>query len=179
VQFTVWSRTSAQVLALLGNLEIDAGVTYLDNEPLGRVSAVPLYAESFRLVTTAEAPLGQRARVTWQELAQIPLCLLTPDTQTRRIIDGLIKGAGAECRPMLESDSILLLFAHVRTGRWASIMPTQIVEMLTPTDALRAIPIVEPETVHTIGLVVPAREPMTPLNAALVVEARRIAAISG
>jgi hypothetical protein len=29
--------------------------------------------------------------------------------------------------------------------------------------------------VHTIGLVVPAREPMTPLNAALVVEARRLA----
>jgi hypothetical protein len=29
--------------------------------------------------------------------------------------------------------------------------------------------------VHTIGLVVPAREPMTPLNAALVIEARRVA----
>jgi hypothetical protein len=33
--------------------------------------------------------------------------------------------------------------------------------------------------VHTIGLVVPAREPMTPLNAALVAEARRIAATLG
>jgi hypothetical protein len=31
--------------------------------------------------------------------------------------------------------------------------------------------------VHTIGLVVAAREPMTPLNAALVAEARRIAAL--
>ena len=31
----------------------------------------------------------------------------------------------------------------------------------------------------TIGLVVPSREPMTPLNAALVVEARRIAATLG
>ena len=40
---------------------------------------------------------------------------------------------------------------------------------------MRAIPIVEPEAVHTIGLVVPAREPMTPLTAALVAEARRVA----
>ena len=40
---------------------------------------------------------------------------------------------------------------------------------------LRAIPIVEPEATHTIGLVAPAREPMTPLTAALVMEARRVA----
>src|SRR5690606_37337271 len=38
VQFTVYSRTSEDVLALLENLEIDAGLTYLDNEPLGRVN---------------------------------------------------------------------------------------------------------------------------------------------
>ena len=37
VRFTILSRTSIEVLALLENLEIDAGITYLDNEPLGRV----------------------------------------------------------------------------------------------------------------------------------------------
>jgi hypothetical protein len=63
----------------------------------------------------------------------------------------------------------------VRTGRWASIMPAKLAETLGLTDTIRAIPIVEPEAVHAIGLVVPMREPMTPLNAALVAEARRIA----
>ena len=43
VRFTILSRTSAEVLTLLENLEVDAGVTYLDNEPLGRVTAVPFY----------------------------------------------------------------------------------------------------------------------------------------
>ena len=71
---------------------------------------------------------------------------------------------------------MILLFSHVRTGRWASVMPAKLAETLGLTDTMRAIPIVEPEAVHTIGLVVPAREPMTPLNAALVAEARRIAA---
>ena len=47
VRFTVWSRTSIEILTLLENLEIDAGVTYLDNEPLGRVNAVPLYQERY------------------------------------------------------------------------------------------------------------------------------------
>ena len=176
VQFTIWSRTSKEILALLENLEIDAGLTYLDNEPLGRVNTVPLYRENYRLLTAADAPLGNRDQVTWAEVAQVPLCLLTPDMQNRRIIDGLLKNASGESRPTLESDSMILLFSHVRTGRWASVMPAKIAETLGLTETIRAIPIVEPEAVHTIGLVVPEREPMTPLNAALVAEARRIAA---
>jgi DNA-binding transcriptional LysR family regulator len=176
VQFTVWSRTSIEILALLENLEIDAGLTYLDNEPLGRVNTVPLYQEKYCLLTSADAPLGNRHAVTWAEVAQVPLCLLTPDMQNRRIIDGLLKNASGESRPTLESDSMILLFSHVRTGRWASVMPAKIAETLGLTETIRAIPIVDPEAVHTIGLVVPAREPMTPLNAALVAEARRIAA---
>ena len=177
VQFTIWSRTSIEILDLLENLEIDAGVTYLDNEPVGRVNTVALYHERYRLLTAADAPLGNRSQVTWAEVAQVPLCLLTPDMQNRRIIDGLLKNASGESRPTLESDSMILLFSHVRTGRWASVMPAVIAETLGLTDTIRAIPIADPEAVHTIGLVVPAREPMTPLNAALVSEARRIAAL--
>jgi DNA-binding transcriptional LysR family regulator len=175
VQFTIWSRTSVEVLELLENLEIDAGITYVENEPLGRVSTVPLYHERYRLLTSADAPLGNRDQVTWAEVAQVPLCLLTPDMQNRRIIDRLLRSAGGESRPTLESDSMILLFSHVRTGRWASVMPAKLAETLGLTDTIRAIPITDPEAVQTIGLVVPKREPMTTITAALVEEARRIA----
>ncbi len=175
VQFTIWSRTSVEVLELLENLEIDAGITYVENEPLGRVSTVPLYHERYRLLTSADAPLGNRDKVTWAEVAQVPLCLLTPDMQNRRIIDRLLRSAGGESRPTLESDSMILLFSHVRTGRWASVMPAKLAETLGLTETIRAIPIVQPEAVQTIGLVVPKREPMTMITAALVEEAKRIA----
>jgi len=175
VRFTILSRTSIEILTLLENLEIDAGVTYIDNEPLGRVNALPLYHERYQLLTAADAPLGNRERVTWAEVSRVPLCLLTPDMQNRRIIDGLLRSTGGEAHPTLESNSMIVLFAHVRTGRWASVMPARLAETLGLTATIRAIPIVEPEAVHTIGLVVPAREPMTPLNAALVAEARRLA----
>ena len=56
VSFTILSRTSIEILGLLENLEIDAGVTYLDNEPLGRVRFVPLYHERYRLLTAAGQP---------------------------------------------------------------------------------------------------------------------------
>jgi DNA-binding transcriptional LysR family regulator len=175
VQFTILSRTSIEILTLLENLEVDAGITYIDNEPLGRVSTVPLYREHYRLLTSSDAPLGDRDRVTWAEVAQVPLCLLTPDMQNRRIIERMLRAAGGDPQPMLESNSMIVLFSHVRSGRWASIMPAKLAETLGLTDMIRAIPIVDPEAVHTIGLVVPAREPMTPLNAALVTEARRVA----
>ena len=176
VQFTIWSRNSTEILDLLENLEIDAGLTYLGNEPVGQVNAVPLYQERYQLLTSADAPLGNRRTVTWAEVAQVPLCLLTPDMQNRRIIDRLLRSAGGESRPTLESDSMILLFSHVRTGRWASVMPARLAETLGLTATIRAIPIREPEAVQTIGLVVPAREPMTPVTAALVTEARAVAA---
>ena len=176
VRFTIFSMTSIQILTALENLEIDAGVTYLDNEPLGRVNTVPLYRERYCLLTSSNAALGNRDSVTWAEVARVPLCLLTPDMQNRRIIEGLLRSAGGEPRPMLESNSMIVLFAHVRTGQWASVMPEKLADALGLTETIRAIPIVEPEAVHTIGLVVPLREPMTPLNAALVAEAKRIGA---
>ncbi|MBV6487968.1 MAG: LysR family transcriptional regulator [Pseudorhodoplanes sp.] len=175
VQFTLLSRTSIEVLNALDNLEIDAGITYLDNEPLGRVNAIPLYRERYRLLTSTGSPLGDRTTVTWPEVAQVPLCLLTPDMQNRRIINRLLNRTGAEIRPMLESNSMIVLFSHVRTGKWASVMPAKLAETLGLTQTLRAIPIVDPDEVHTVGLVVPQREPMTPLTAALVAEAQRLA----
>src|SRR5215510_7731722 len=55
VRFRVVSCTSAQVLGLLENLEVDAGLTYIENEPIGNVRTIPLYNESYRLLTAPVA----------------------------------------------------------------------------------------------------------------------------
>ncbi len=177
VSFTILSRNSIEVLGLLENLEVDAGLTYLDNEPLGRVQTVPLYSEDYRLLASSDSPLGTRDKVTWAEVGKVPLCLLTPDMQNRRIIEQLLRQAGADVAPTLESDSIVVLFAHVRTGRWASVMPAKLAEVLGLTEKVRAIPIVDPVVTHSIGLVVPHRNPLTPLINALVAEAKLLAPI--
>ncbi len=177
VSFTILTRNSIEVLGMLENLEIDAGLTYLDNEPLGRVKSVPLYSEHYRLLISADHELGARESVTWAEVGQIPLCLLTPDMQNRRIIETLLHSAGSEAAPTLESDSIMALYAHVRTGRWASVMPSKLAEALGLSGTVKMIPITEPEISHTIGLVVPQRDPLTPLINALVSEAKQLAPI--
>jgi DNA-binding transcriptional LysR family regulator len=173
------SKTSIDVLRLLDDLEVDAGLTYLDNEPVGRVNTVPLYYEESRLLTSPAGAFGDRDTVTWAEVGQVPLCLLTPDMQNRRIIDALLRSAGQEPSPTLESNSMIVLFAHVRTGKWASIMPAKLAETLGLTDNVRSIPIVEPAATHAVGLIIPHREPMTPLITALVTEARALAKVMG
>ncbi len=175
VSFTILSRTSIDVLKQIENLEVDAGLTYIDNEPLGRVTSIPLYREEYRFLTSADAPLGDRDSVTWAEVGKVPLCLLTADMQNRRIIDQVLHSVGVETAPTLQSNSMVVLYSHVRTGRWASIMPAVLADNLGLTPAVRAIPIVDPVVSHTIGLVAPARDPMTPLIAALLSEAKKLA----
>lgn len=177
VRFTVLSASSTDVLTMLENLEIDAGITYLNNEPLGRVRAMPLCLERYRLLTSAGNPLGDRDRVTWSEVGKIDLCLLTPDMQNRRIIEQLIRNAGSEPTPILETNSAILLFDHVKSGRWATVLPEKLAKTLGVEAPLRAIPIVEPEAVYEIGLIAPQRDPVIPSVAALVAEAKALADI--
>jgi DNA-binding transcriptional LysR family regulator len=176
VRYTVLSRTSEEILELLANLEIDAGLTYLDNEPLGKVSAIPLYREKYCLLTTKANELAKRRSVTWAEVASIPLCLLTQDMQNRRIIDRHLQQAGATASAKLESNSMIVQFAHIQTGQWSGIMPEKLTGIFGLAPEICSIPIVEPDTMYTIGLIAGPREPITPLISAFMTEAKRVAA---
>ncbi|HEX5507926.1 MAG TPA: LysR family transcriptional regulator substrate-binding protein, partial [Pseudolabrys sp.] len=174
VRFTVLARSSSVLLNLLHEREVDVGFTYLTNEPIGDASAIPLYRESYLLLTTPDGPLGYADRVTWTQAGDVPLCLLDRALQNRRIIDSILRRVGAEPTPMMETDSVAALIAHVRLGEWASIVPNSALEAVDLSDALRAIPITEPDVSHTIGFVVSERYPMAPTVAALMTEVRAL-----
>lgn len=176
VTFSVTSRTSLQVLSQIENLEIDAGISYLDNEPLGRVTTVPLYSERYHLIAAAGTPLADQESVTWQQVSSLRLCLLTQDMQNRRIINRHMAEAGVEAKPTLESNSMIVLFSHIRTGQWASIMPRNLAESFGFPKQIRIIPITDPDPEHLVGLIATHREPHTPLVSALLHEARQRAA---
>jgi DNA-binding transcriptional LysR family regulator len=176
VRMTVLGRSSNTLLELLRHREIDIGVTYLSNEPIGDVVSVPLYREQFLLLTTPDGPMGYADRVTWQQVGEIPLCLFGRDLQNRRIIDSILRQVGAEPTPMMETDSVAALVAYVQLGQTASIVPTSALASVDKSETLRAIPIVEPEVSHTIGLVVSDRFPIQPAVSALMDEARALGA---
>jgi len=174
VTFSIQSSTSLYIMSQLDNLETDIGITYLDNEPLGRVVTVPLIEERYYLVTGKRSELADRPLVTWKEISELPLCLLTSDMQNRRIINKHLAEAGATVVPRLESNSMIVLFTHVLTGKWASIMPLDAARSFGFADEVAVVPLIEPETSHSVGVVALEREPNTPLVSAMLNLAREI-----
>ncbi len=172
VRVTIRSCTSAEILSGLAALDLDGGLTYLDNEPLGEVARLALYDETYCLLCRTDALPAHPDRVTWAAAAALDLCLLTPDMQNRRIIAQHL-GSGSGTR--IESNSALALVSHVRTGHWMSVVPQALARLVTADGTLRALPLVDPDVRHSVGLVTEARQPPVPLVAALVDEARRLA----
>ena len=175
VRFTVLSRTFAEILSMIENLEVDGGLTYLEDAPLPRVTAVPLYRERYRLIVGAGHPMAALPRVTWADLGGLPLCLLTPDMQNRRIVNRHLAEAGLEVQAALEANSFVTLIAHVLTGAYGTIIPEQAAGVFLSSSDLRSVPIVAPVAEHLVGLVAPHRDPATPVQQALIDAARRVA----
>jgi DNA-binding transcriptional LysR family regulator len=167
--------TSDLVMQKLENLEVDVGISYVDTEPPPKFEAVALYEEQYVLLVAPESPYAKRDQITWAEAGQLPLCLLTRDMQNRRLIDRHLADAGVVQTPTLESNSMLVLYAHVRTGEWASILPARLAETLDRPSRLRPITLVQPTVIHKLGLIVTRREPHSPLVAAFIAHAKRIA----
>jgi len=163
VTLEILSLTSDQIWQRLEGFEIDAGLTYIDDEPPPGALYKPIYRESYCLLTRADGPLGGRETISWAEAADQKLCLLTGDMQNRRIIDGLFHKVGKAPRPAVETNSIFNLITHAALPGVASVSSRQVLELFGPLAGVIALPLVDPEAQRTIGLVVADRQPLPPL----------------
>lgn len=162
------SSSSSQAIERdLENFEIDAGVTYLDNEPLSGVAMQPLFSERYYLLTRKTPEFLGRNEISWAEAAQLPLCLLTPDMQNRRIADAAFRMAGVETAPVIETNSIINIFTMVRLGPWASVAPSALLTLFPLGEDLMALPLALPDVNYVVGLVIADRNPLAPLARAL------------
>ncbi|HVJ34952.1 MAG TPA: LysR family transcriptional regulator [Terriglobia bacterium] len=171
VNILMRSLTSKEIQRGLDTFDLEAGITYLDNEPLENVRTRPLYRERFFLI---EAGQDSRARVTWRDAARLPLCLLSRDMQNRRIIDGVFRSIGAEVRAQIEANSPLSLIAHVRDGKVATILPHGFLSLISGMPGLKMRRLVEPEPSPQIGLVYADREPVPAVVKTLLNSIRRL-----
>lgn len=163
VFLTVFSHTSQEIQNRIDDFELDVGMTYLDNEPLDNVLTKPIYHEEYVFLTPASGPYAQRRTIAWREAAQASLCLLSPDMQNRRIIDGIFRSVGAQPKPSVETNSIFNLCSHANSGLWSSIVPRQLLQFFGIPRHTRAVELVEPSARRTIGLIMSDRQPASPL----------------
>ncbi|ALI56690.1 LysR family transcriptional regulator [Celeribacter marinus] len=175
VRVTILSRTSLEILDMMEAHDIDAGLTYLDNEPLGDVVVEPIYIETPVAVTRADTPLAARPDMAWSDFDGLAMCLLTADMQGRRIIDAHFQNSGVTPDVRLESNSTVVLTRTVQETGWVTILSWDLATFLCAGTALKIIPITPQSLGQSVGLAAPRRASETPVLTALMAAAAHIA----
>ncbi|MFE4924452.1 LysR substrate-binding domain-containing protein [Streptomyces sp. NPDC056661] len=139
---SIESLSSAEVRHGLAEFEMDAAMTYLDDDTRGGgLRRLPLYEERYVLPTPVDGPLATAATARWAQAAALPLCLLGPRMRNRRIIDECFAADGATTAPAIGSDSVAGLYAHLPGGRWSSVISHAWLHMFGVPDGMRVVPL--------------------------------------
>jgi len=155
----VEALSSREITRRLGEFELDAGLTYLDNETPPGTKRVELYRERYVLVAPSEHPLMQQSEVRWGEAAKLPLCALTTAMRNRRILDANMAADGVQFNPVVETDTVGALYTHMKTLRMASVVAHTWLDAFGMPDGLTMRPMVEQGPGPAVGLIVLDREP--------------------
>lgn len=157
----VLSLSSPEIESGLESLSLDLGLGYTDRlAPLGlRLQTLAQYAEHYFLVRRVRQSgdgrlrFGQRMR--WADLADLPLCLLTPDMHNRALVDGAFAAAGIRVTPVIETNSILTLALSVVAGDVCSVLPGALVGAVRGYGELEALPLADPQLLTPVGFMFP------------------------
>lgn len=174
VKISILSRTSNHIIEMLENFEIELGLTYIDNEPLGNATAMQLYKEDYAFVCPIDAKLSKYDKLAWSQLKGEKLCLLTPDMQNRRIIDRNLIENNVDAHAMIESSSTVVLVSNITLGAWSTILPLDLAHFLADGKPIKIIPLTGGHDGHNIGLIARDTHTQPPIIKALLREATKI-----
>ena len=167
VRIAISSMTSREIERALLARDIDAGLTYLNSEPLAQVRSVPLYAERFVAVAARGSALANRGEARLADIVTERLCLLHQGMQNRRILDSLLGTLGLSVVPVATADSYVALLSMVSVGGLAAIITDSHAALVAAHANLVTVQIADAIAVNEIGLVISDRSPLPPLATGL------------
>ncbi|HEY0220230.1 MAG TPA: LysR family transcriptional regulator [Afipia sp.] len=168
VTISILSRTLKDLERDFRNFDVDVGVSYLDAVTQPGLRPYTLYDESYYLLVPDGHYLSDWTSITWREVGELPLCMLDPKLQNRIILDGIFSKVGVKPQAVIETDCSLGLFAHMRSGKWLTVVPHSYFYLLGDWAFIRSIPIVEPVVTSAIGLLIQERNPVPPVIQAFI-----------
>jgi DNA-binding transcriptional LysR family regulator len=159
----VLSMSSQELEAGLETLSLDLALGYTERMKMARntqLTAWPQYVEHYFLLRRAAKPhkdgLQVGPKMKWEDAAQYPIALLTPEMHNRTIIDSAFVTAGAPIKPAIETNSILTLALSVVTGAVCAVMPGALVSTTRNYRELEALPLTSPDVRTPIGFMAQA-----------------------
>ncbi|WP_428929026.1 LysR family transcriptional regulator [Marinibacterium sp. SX1] len=161
---------SASSLAIQQGLEdgiFDAGITYADGAPRDMLQVEPLYDEGYVLLVPAHLAPRPQGNITWTEAAAIPLCLLEPGMQNRRIIDQIFEQVDADPHVIAETSGFTSAIVLAVQGLAATVLPRVLADSMGGFDGALTLPLVEPFHERSVCLVSSNRDTGLPTVEAL------------
>ena len=159
VQARIEVTTSLSIQQRLYDGTIDAGVTYADSLGRDLVTVQPLYDESYVLLAPETMVVDAQQDVSWRRAAELPLSLLVPEMQNRRILDMIFDELELKPEIVSESNGFMASVVLARTGSAATILPRALVDALGVLEGTRALPLTDPAPTKPICLVTLDRQP--------------------
>ena len=134
---------------------IDVAITYVDkNSPLYRRTRV-LYTEEYELLIRRGTRFSGRSTASWQDITELPLCLLMPDIPIFGTEESEILNEALSRTQHIITTAIWLVMDHVRTGEWATVLPRPVRAMIAHDKELEAIPLPKIGKPASIGIAIP------------------------
>ncbi|GIZ13147.1 LysR family transcriptional regulator [Pseudomonas sp. NCCP-436] len=171
LRFQLQALSSDQILEGLARNQLDLGLSYLDR----------LDREQFASLELAEARMGllydsrhfhfPNPSLRWEQLADLPLGLLSSGMHFRLSIDHSFRARGLRPQVLLEADAVHHLIQAVNAGLCCSIMPLPANDRQNDSH-LHLRPIEDANTLAPLGLIMRRSAPSSPLAQACFEEAR-------
>lgn len=159
--------SSREIAQKLADFELDAGLTYIDDETPPGTQRVKLYQERYALIAPSDHPLMKQPEVSWAEAAGLKLCALTPAMRNRRIIEANTAAEGARFRPVVEANTVAALYAHLTATRLAAIVAHTWLEAFGIPPKMQVRTMIQRAAGPWVGLITLARTPRSGIAEAL------------
>lgn len=167
IKVSIQTATSLAIQQGLENGLYEAGITYGEGVPRDLFRVEDLYKETYLLLVPKNLAPRLKGEVTWAEAARLPLSLLEPGMQNRRILDKVFDDLGLFPEVIVETSGFMVSIILAAEGLSATVVPRLLIEALGEPEGTVALPLTEPVLEKNVSIVTPMRDPSLPTVEAL------------
>ena len=161
----IYSESTHQIVRKLNDFSLDAGILYFNNgDP---ETTVKLYEERYVFIAPKSLTISKEKQITWAEVAQIPLCLLTQNMKNRQLIDRHFLDLGISPSIVTEASDFTAVLAQVAAGNAATIAPESVAQTFLDLKSTKQLDLIRPVLTHSVGLSIKDQSPVLPMIEAL------------
>ncbi|MBO9473126.1 LysR family transcriptional regulator [Shimia sp. R10_1] len=137
----------------------DAGISYGEGVSPEMMRVEALYDERYVLLAPKSLAPRQSGEASWAEAAELPLSLLEPSMQNRRILDLVFREVGALPKVVAETGEFTSSMLMAASGVAATVVPEGLLNSLGKMPGIVALPLSEPPLEKDVSLLTPHRLP--------------------